>query len=77
MTIKQIILKELKNFVKKTIKEESLIRHKKVTYDDKGNIIKTEVQWYDKKIKIKGRNFDSEIPELNLTKNQEIYPCND
>lgn len=57
------------------IKENNLINHFKVTYDENGNIAKKEVIWLDKEYKIKGKNFDSEIRELNLGDNQAVFPA--
>jgi len=70
-------IKHLMNYLDavKVIKEE-LIRHIKVTYDDNGEIMKKEVLFLDKPYNIKGKNFDSEVRELNLGANQEVYPSN-
>lgn len=57
------------------IKENNLINHFKVTYDENGNIAKKEVIWLDKEYKVKGKNFDSEVRELNLGDNQAVFPA--
>ena len=62
---------------KKINENSGLIRHKKITRDDNGNVIRTEIMWLSKPTKIKGRHSDSEIPELNLHDYQEIFPSYD
>ena len=67
----QIIKEEIFSLLK-----EENVRHYKITYDDNGKEIKKEVLYLDKTYSIKGKNYSKEIPELNLSKNQEIKPAN-
>lgn len=59
------------------VTENNLIRHFKITYGDDGSVEKKDVIWLAKPTNLKGKNHDSEIPELNLGDNQEVIPAKD
>jgi len=69
---------------KRTYLKEGLndnIRHKRVTYDDNGNVVKTEFEYYPEALYIKGKYYSKEKPGEEgfvppLGANKKLYPSN-